>query len=107
MEITIRQSFLRYQDRQRILHHLDSLKVQKLTQRYEKYEGQYSTLGEMINHLYSEVAEAEDAIRGKSKTACLLELADISNCVDILFYMIQKTPAWGQSCHITPDGTTQ
>ena len=105
MTISIQGSILRHSkfNHGRFLGKLTKIKYEKLVARHNKYDNQNATLADMLSHLFSEVHELLDAIPDKDRPEIYKELADVSNCVDIIFYMLENTHDLSQSQTITPD----
>jgi len=71
--------------------YLKSLKDHKLWARHEKnLKGGTSTFGDVYIHLLSEVKEFQEGLEVEDIDNLLEELADMSNCIDILAAMLWR-----------------
>ena len=68
---------------------IQKLKTDKLVARHTKYpEGSISTSQEVFEHALSEMEELEEGLTNGDIDNVLEEIADASNCLDILAAMI-------------------
>lgn len=83
---------------------LEAAKQTKLNQRASRYENVTADFQDLFEHLTSEVQEIIEAYQTETKMEVIKEIADASNCLDLLAFEILTN---GQNRVIKTPGLVQ
>ena len=94
-EISLSGPFLAKEDREQVLMWLEDRKKQRLIEKADTFAGTTVDYGAIYKKFLRCMMELSDSFNGNDQAAALKNLADASNYIDILYYLINENKLGG------------